>query len=73
MKYLPVSFLVSNSIYVYICVMLMIVVDLISDLLQGEGPKGQFDVKQLRIVEPMEINLFGREYTYPFQVSKKNM
>ena len=38
-------------------------------LAQGDGPKGQFAVEQLRIVEILPPYTFGKDYTYLFQVS----
>ena len=35
---------------------------------QGEGPKGQFAVEQIKVVESMEKDIFGKEYPYAFQV-----
>ena len=35
---------------------------------QTEGPKGQFAVEQLRIVEVLPPNLFGKEFPHVFQV-----
>lgn len=37
-------------------------------LAQGDGPKGQFAVEQLRIVEVLPPYTFGKEYMYLFQV-----
>ena len=37
--------------------------------LQTEGPKGQFDVHQIRIVEAMATNMFGKDFSHAFQVS----
>ena len=37
-------------------------------LVQGDGPKGQFAVEQLRIVEVLPPYTFGKDYTYLFQV-----
>ena len=37
--------------------------------LQGDDPKGQFAVEQIKVVEAMEKDIFGREYPYAFQVS----
>ena len=37
---------------------------------QTEGPpKGQFDIRQVRIVEAMERNMFGKEFSFAFQVN----
>lgn len=36
--------------------------------LQLDGPKGQFAVEQIKVVEAMEKELFGREFPYTFQV-----
>ena len=35
---------------------------------QTEGPKGQFAVEQLRIVEELPPCIFGKEYPHVFQV-----
>lgn len=37
-------------------------------LAQGDGPKGQFAVEQLRIVEVLPPYTFGKDYMYLFQV-----
>ena len=39
---------------------------------KAEGPKGQFDVQKIRIVEAMDLNMFGKEYSHAFQVSSIN-
>ena len=37
--------------------------------MQAEGPKGQFAVEQIKIAAPLETNIFGKEYPFPFQVT----
>ena len=37
-------------------------------LAQGDGPKGQFAVEQLRIVEVLPPYTFGKDHVYLFQV-----
>ena len=41
----------------------------LSSFSKAEGPKGQFDLQKIRIVEAMELNMFGKEHCYAFQVS----
>lgn len=38
---------------------------------QADGPKGQFAIDKMKIVEPMAESTFGKDYPYAIQVRER--